>query len=222
MFIVEGNIGAGKSTFLSLAQQHLHDVSIALEPLQNWQQEIAGNSLLQQFYQQPERWAYTLETYAMACRVLDHLKEQQERPTKKLMERSIYSGHYCFAKNGYKEGYMSEMEWSLYSTWFNFLIPGTCSKPLGFIYLKTDPRIAYKRISKRSRKGESSISLEYLIQLDHAHDAFLIEKKEVHQELLDVPVLVLDCNKEFESSPEQLRELLTQTNLFMSECLSNN
>ena len=73
MFIVEGNIGAGKSTFLSLAQQYMQDVSIALEPLQNWQQEVAGSSLLQQFYQEPERWAYTLETYAMACRVLDHL-----------------------------------------------------------------------------------------------------------------------------------------------------
>lgn len=220
MFIVEGNIGAGKSTFLSLAQQYMQDVSIALEPLQNWQQEVAGSSLLQQFYQEPERWAYTLETYAMACRVLDHLREQQERPTKKLMERSIYSGHYCFAKNGYKEGYMSEMEWSLYSTWFNFLIPGTCSKPLGFIYLKTDPTTAFGRISKRSRKGESSISLEYLTQLDQAHDAFLIQKKEVHQELLDVPVLILDCNKEFEEDKAHLQALLNQTNEFMNQCLS--
>lgn len=219
MFIVEGNIGAGKSTFLALAKEHLPNVSVALEPLHNWQQEVAGNSLLQQFYQAPQRWAYTLETYAMACRALDHLREQNIRSAKKLMERSIYSGHYCFAKNGYKEGFMSELEWSLYNKWFDFLIPGKCDKPSGFIYLKTDPSIAHERVIKRSRQAESTLSLSYLKQIDASHDEFLIEKKGVHQELIDVPVLILDCNKEFETNTKQLESLLAQVDSFMNNAL---
>lgn len=49
MYIVEGNIGAGKSTFLNLIGIHMPHVSIALEPLNNWQSEEYGQSLLKNF-----------------------------------------------------------------------------------------------------------------------------------------------------------------------------
>ena len=41
MYILEGNIGAGKSTFLHLVKQQLPDISIALEPMDNWQKHVA-------------------------------------------------------------------------------------------------------------------------------------------------------------------------------------
>ena len=62
MYIVEGNIGAGKSTFLQLIDTHMPDVSVALEPVNNWQNQIYGQSLLTNFYKNPKPWAYTLET----------------------------------------------------------------------------------------------------------------------------------------------------------------
>jgi len=219
MFIVEGNIGAGKSTFLTLVQQALPHISIAQEPVNNWQQQVAGNSLLQQFYEDPHRWAYTLETYTMTCRVLDHLREQQTTTCIKLMERSIYSGHYCFAKNGYHSGVLSELEWVVYKKWFDFLIPGKCSKPKGFIYLQTDPIIAHQRMLKRSRSAESSVSFEYLQQIHSSHEDFLIHKKEVHPELHDVPVLVLDCNEEFEHNSEVFNAHLKSIEAFMFKAL---
>lgn len=40
IYIVEGNIGAGKSTFLKLLNDHLVNVSVSLEPVYNWQQQI--------------------------------------------------------------------------------------------------------------------------------------------------------------------------------------
>ena len=99
MYIVEGTIGAGKSTFLRLIEQQLSKIAVIYEPVDSWQSEEHGSSLLTQFYTNPGRWAYSMETFAMACRVKEHLKEQQEQNRFRLMERSIYSGHYCFTYN---------------------------------------------------------------------------------------------------------------------------
>ena len=77
MYIVEGNIGVGKSTFLNLIQQNLPEVKILTEPKDNWTNQIYGQSLLENFYKSPQRWAYTLETLAMICRAKDHMREQE-------------------------------------------------------------------------------------------------------------------------------------------------
>ena len=148
-------------------------------------------------------WAYTMETVTMVGRVQEHLKEQEHPNPFRLMERSIYSGHYCFATNGYQMGFLSELEWKVYLAWFNFLVTERCKVPHGFIYLQVDPEVAYERIKKRQRAGESSISLEYLKQIHHCHENFLVEKINVLPELAQTPVLILDCSQEFESEHAQ-------------------
>ncbi len=204
MFFVEGPIGAGKTTFLKLIQEQLPELAVVFEPLHSWDNNEYGQSLLTNFYKDPKRWAYTMETLAMACRVQEHLREQDNPNPFRLMERSIYSGHYVFATNGYKNGFFTEVEWQVYLNWFNFLVTGTCKPPQGFIYLKVDPEIAYKRIKKRNREAEKSISLEYLKQIHQCHEDFLVHKKDLLTELKEVPVLILDCNAEFEADAEQL------------------
>lgn len=203
MYIVEGNIGAGKSTFLRLIQAYLPHIDVIFEPLHNWQGQVYGQSILSNFYQDPHRWAYTMETLAMTCRVQEHLREQENPHPLRLMERSIYSGHYTFATNGYKSGFMTKVEWELYLEWFNFLVTGHCKPPHGFIYLDVDPEVAYERIRKRKRPSEANITLDYIKQIDACHKAFLLEKKDVLAELKYVPVLLLDCNKEFEVDQSQ-------------------
>ncbi len=203
MFFIEGPIGAGKTTFLRLIQEKLPELAVVFEPLQSWDSKVYGQSLLANFYKDPQRWAYTMETLAMACRVQEHLKEQQNPNPFRLMERSIYSGHYVFATNGYHNGFFTEVEWQVYLEWFNFLVTGRCKPPQGFIYLKVDPEIALERIKKRDREAEKSISLEYIKQIHKCHEDFLVHKKGVLAELQDVPVLVLNCNEEFEADSEQ-------------------
>src|SRR5579859_4864337 len=207
MYLLEGNIGAGKSTFLKLIEKNLPHIAVTYEPLHTWQADDDGESVLKKFYQNPHRWAYTIETLAMVHRVKDHLAEQQKNPLR-IMERSIYSGHYCFAQNDYDNGYMSRLEWNIYNQWFNFLVPNKCRSPLGFIYLKADPQISFERIQKRARKTESGIPLAYLQQIDACHQKFLIDKEEVLPELKNIPVLVVDCNQDFETS-----EIIAQQHL---------
>lgn len=215
MYIVEGNIGAGKSTFLKLIEQRLPHISIALEPLHNWQSSEHGQSLLNNFYDEPKRWAYTLETLTMMCRVREHLVEQQHTDHNRIVERSIYSGHYCFAQNGYEHNFMSQQEWLMYSQQFQFLIPNKCRAPHGFIYLRVEPEIAFERIKKRNRDAEKNITLEYLRQIHEKHESFLITQKKANPYIAITPILVLDCNQEFESHEAKLTEHILKVQEFM-------
>ncbi len=215
MYIVEGNIGAGKSTFLTLIKQHLPHIDVTLEPLDNWQQKLTGQSLLANFYQEPKRWAYTFETLTMMSRVKDHVHEQSKADPRSVIERSIYSGHYCFARNSFETGFLTEAEWLVYCQWFNFLVPNTCKIPHGFIYLRVNPEVAYERVRKRNRYAEKKISLKYLKQIHQRHEDFLTHKKNILPELKNVPVLALDCNEEFETDLKKLKEHLEKVEQFL-------
>ncbi len=212
MYIIEGNIGAGKSTFLKLVKQHFPEISIILEPVKDWQE----NTLLSKFYTEPKRWAYTMELSIMISRVKEHLVEQKKIDSLVLIERSIYSGYYCFGENDYDNNFFNNIEWTIFQEWFKFLVVGHCTPPNGFIYLKVAPETAHQRIQKRNRSSEESIPLSYLQELDNKHEKFLIQKKGILKELVDVPVLVLDCNEDFESSPEVFNKHIEAIKNFLS------
>jgi deoxyadenosine/deoxycytidine kinase len=194
---LEGNIGAGKSTFLRMLSDYLA-AEFILEPHEKWQ-NIAGENLLERFYIDKERWAYTFQTYAFLSRVLN----QQERASQtehslQILERSVYSDRYCFAKLLYEAGSLSKLEWKLYTEWFSWLVDGFVDQPSAFIYLRTSPEVCYERLKKRNRHEEAGVSFEYLLNLHEAHEAWLIQG--AFEEMKQVPVLVLDTNEEFEKS----------------------
>lgn len=217
MFIIEGNIGVGKSTFLKFIANSNADITPLFEPVQQWQTEINGKSILTEFYSDPHRWAFTMETIAMASRIQDHLFQQQiEHSNHTIAERSIYSGHYCFALNDYQTGFMTELEWHVYNNWFAILSQ-KCKIPKGFIYLKVDPIIAQKRMMKRSRAGEEPISLAYLEQIHLRHEEFLVDKKQIPEALSKVPVLVIDCNIDFEKDQLYAQHILEKVVIFIKE-----
>ncbi len=216
MYILEGNIGVGKSTFLKLIKENLPEVSILTEPKDNWTNQIYGQSLLENFYKDPKRWAYTLETLAMICRSRDHVKEQTTS-NNVIMERSIYSGHYCFAMNGHQSGFFSAIEWGIYQKWVQFLLEQKCNPPKGFIYLKANTQVCLSRVKKRNRISEKEITLSYIKQIDDWHEKFLIKKENVANSIKDVPVLILDCNQDFIENPDNLVKHLYKLNNFIEK-----
>lgn len=224
MYILEGNIGAGKSTLLQKIKEADDMIEVVMEPVNAWHKQESGQSLLSQFYNDIPSWAFSLESYAMACRVKEHIREQHHKHPYRLFERSIYSGHYCFAHNSYQSGGMTPLEWDIYKQWFSFLMKGKCKLPTGFIYLRATPETCLNRIKKRNRVGEENITLEYLQNIHKAHEQFLIDKKGVTPELQLIPVLTLDGNKPFESSTtlfnqyyDQIEEFMHMTHLSSSE-----
>ena len=198
MYILEGNIGAGKSTFLKMLKKELSYLTIGLEPKNNWYEEIGGNSLLSQFYQKPKRWAYTLETLTLFSRVNQHKTEQEQKNPFHVIERSIYSGNYCFAKNCYENGFLTEIEWKTYQKWFSFVATDICQLPHGFIYLRVDPTKCHERAKLRNRSSEKLMTIGYLKQIHQHHENFLIEKNDILADLFTVPVLILDAHADFE------------------------
>ena len=219
MYVLEGNIGVGKTTFLDLLNKNFPEIKVFLEPTGNWTKTVYGQSLLANFYKEPSRWAYTMETLTMVCRVQNHINDQNKSNQRFIVERSIYSGHYCFALNGYENGYFSEIEWSVYKKWVNFLINKRCNPPHGFIYLKASPEVCFERIKKRNRFSEKDITLAYIKQIEKYHDQFLEEKRNIFENLKNIPVLVLDCDEDFTENEQNMQKLIFKVKKFLENPL---
>jgi deoxyadenosine/deoxycytidine kinase len=195
--VVEGNIGAGKSTFLKSIASILH-AQLVYEPHQQWQ-SVGGENLLNCFYKDTKRWAYSFQSYAFITRVMAQERQGiiNTRPLQ-ILERSVYSDRYCFAKNCFQMGLMTQLEWNMYQEWFEWLMGSHAVVPDGFIYLRTDPTICYERLLKRNRSEEVGVPLEYLELLHNKHEDWLIHKKDIAPYLQNIPVLALSCNDDFE------------------------
>ena len=203
---IEGNIGSGKSTFLNIMKQHL-DIQVIYEPHELWQ-NVGGHNLLQQFFLDQKRWSFTLQDYVMITRI-DQLKEAKAHnhgKTFECVERSVFSGRYCFAQTMVDMGILSELEWALYKILWDRDVDGLVPDPAGFIYLITPASICYERIKQRGRTAENPVTLDYLKGLEAQHDDWLLHKKGLmNKNILDTPVLVLDNSKNT-NTDEQIQD----------------
>ena len=216
MFIIEGNIGTGKTTMLEAVQKFLPHLSVQFESVSDWQRQKNGESILELFYADTERWAYTMEITSLATRIPEYFLLQQNKEKTYIVERSIYSGLHCFAYNCYKSHFLKYVEWEIFKQWFDFAIK-KCEAPQGFIYLQADPQVSFDRIKKRDRFEESTISLEYVAQIHDRHEEFLIQKKNIHPSIKDTPVLVLDCNADAFLDQAILQRHLQDIELFINQ-----
>lgn len=211
--IIEGNIGAGKSTFLKIVREYLN-AQVVFEPHERWQ-NVGGHNLLDHFYKDMKRWSYTFQSYAFVSRVQTQWEEASKmQEVVQIVERSVFSDRYCFARNCYELGFMTELEWKLYQEWFSWLIT-VLPLPHAFIYLRTDPSTCSTRIQKRSRSEEELIDISYLKRLHECHEAWLIEKKEVPELIQKIPVLILECSADFEHNQELQRAQITHILAFL-------
>ena len=125
---VEGNIAAGKSTFLKLMSEE-GGLKMCPEPVIDWtsiklDKEVdqgAENNLLAKFYEDPKRWALTFQNYALFSRVKNQPKLEFEDKGVYLCERSVFSDRLVFGRNGLKTNIMTPLEYSLYCKWHSFL-----------------------------------------------------------------------------------------------------
>lgn len=193
LFFVEGNIGSGKSTLLRIIKNYLN-IEVVPESVEHWQSiSQSKENLLDYFYKDPKRWAYTFQTYAFLTRTLEQEKSIKSHD-RLILERSIYADRYCFAKVCFELGYMSEFEWQLYKEWFEMVEFNLTTKPSGIIYLKVEPAVSYNRVNKRNRQEESSITLDYIKLIHQSHEIWIEYVKSSNF----LPVLTILCDKDFE------------------------
>jgi deoxyadenosine/deoxycytidine kinase len=92
-------------------------------------------------------------------------------------------------------------------------------RPDGFIYLRTQPEVCHDRLKKRDRHEESSVSLDYIQTIHDKHERWLIEKKDLNAKMEKIPVLVLDCNAEFETDLKEQQRHVESVSSFILSCI---
>ena len=170
---VEGNIGSGKSTFVTNLVSELPNTIVLPEPVDEWNTicDKNGETMLSKFYANKKRYAFGFQMMAYISRLALLKKTVENNPGKIIItERCLTTDREVFAKMLYNSGDIEEVEYQIYLRWFdNFKKEFPISK---FVYLKTTATIAHQRVIKRNRSGET-ISLEYLEECHKYHNHWL-------------------------------------------------
>ncbi len=207
--VIDGNIGAYKTTVLNLLSQEF-GFSPVEEP---WQE----NLFLDLFYQDKKRWAYSTQWEFFTIRAIRHMEAQQNTRDNLLLERSVYSDRYVFAKYLADQGYMNDREWKSYCKWFDLLIDKLLIPPSFIVYLRADAEVLWQRVLQRRREIEmqdDGITLEYLQGLNKYYDDFLAYNKYN----LSIPILVIDTNgKYYRDNLNHRKELFDTFHKFVKE-----
>ncbi|XP_017772565.1 PREDICTED: deoxynucleoside kinase-like isoform X1 [Nicrophorus vespilloides] len=198
---VEGNIGAGKSSFIQYFST-FQNIETYPEPI-DWWRNLDGHNLLDLLYKDINKWHTTFQTYVQLTR----LKVQTSKPTQatttvQMFERSLQNNRYCFVEQAYNNGYLHDADYAILDKWYRW-IRDTVDINLDLIvYLRSSPEIVYERIMRRARPEEKSMSLDYLKQLHESHERWLMTDDERFN---TIPVLVLDANTALEDIVEQYK-----------------
>jgi deoxyadenosine/deoxycytidine kinase len=174
LILLEGNIGAGKTTVGgSITASGLFN--FIEEPTEVWRDGFASN-MLALFYQDARRWVFTFQMCALLTRARTW-REISQHPDHRpiILERSVFCDRFVFAENGYRTGLFSLAEYQLYCGMWDFMVANGHAAPGLILYLRTPAEVCLQRIQERSRTEESRISLEYLLQLERLHDEWLLD-----------------------------------------------
>jgi len=153
--VIDGPIGVGKSSLAEILGEKL-----------GWKvgfESVTDNPFLSDFYKNPSRWAFQLNTYFMVTRQEQYLWATDNRkPT--VLDRSIHGDLHIFMKYFLMNGDISERDYVLYVKLFNAIMEKTPIPDL-MIYLTAPVDTLMGWIKKRGRGMEKAITREYMVSL---------------------------------------------------------
>lgn len=219
--VIEGNISAGKTTLSKLIKEKKYkNVVVVEETITDWLDiSIDDKNILELFYEDPKRWAFTLQILTLISRLCtvkriykEHCKVSDE-PLTIITDRYIGADENVFAKLHYDKKNISEIEWVLYN---QLKEPYKTDFPEIFdykiFYMKTEPETCYNRMLNRGNSYENTIPLDYLEELNNYYEEWLNNFNEEN-------ILTYDANKDFLRNMDIKNELLeTFSNFANIEC----
>ena len=197
---IDGNIGAGKSTFLHQLKEKFPNFHFIDEPVDIWTnfKNDKGESLLEVYYKDKERWSFSFQNCVFLTRIHNLYKtiakwrsecEQDETKYKNnifITERCVETDFRIFAKMLHDDGFINKIEWDIYKQWYVYLSTGYNIN--GIIYITCPPEKCLERIGIRSRNGEENIPIDYLNKLYNYHEDWVNNTA--------TPVLIINTQNE--------------------------
>lgn len=189
--VIDGNIGSGKTTQLSLLEKK--GWKVRREPIEQWP--------LEEFYKDPRRWAFYF--HMVILQTLRPLKVDE--PV--IYERSLLSSRWVFWPVLVKKGYVTPGEDSVYIKFYEQF----AWYPDIYIFLSKNTDLAWEHIQKRGQAGDTGVSREYLKELE----------TEYMKLVKNVPckVYVINANKSADEIHNEICKLLSENELFIGDPL---
>jgi len=189
---VEGNIGAGKTSLAtSIAREF--NAKLILE-------RFADNPFLPKFYQNQERYAFTLEMSFLADRyqqISDDLSQLD------LFKEFIISDYDVFKSLVFSKITLPSDEFLLYRKLF-YQFYKEVPKPELYIYLYQSTDRLLENISERGRDYERHIDAEYLEKINAGYLDFLKSQSDLNVKTIDI------SHRDFVSNREDFIWVLNQ------------
>lgn len=188
--IVEGNIGAGKTTLSTMLARDF-DRRLILE-------EFSDNPFLPYFYENPDRYAFPVELFFMTER---HKQLQEELTQTQLFKEEIVSDYFFLKTLLFARNNLNPEEFRLFQRLFNILSVNF-PKPDLLLYLHQPVDGLMQNIKKRGRSYEQSMDPAYLERIQHAYFSYFRTQT-------DIPIVVLDVQSiDFVANPDHYQMIL--------------
>lgn len=189
--VVEGPIGAGKSTLARLIADR-YGANLLLE-------DPNANPFLPQFYRDMKRYALATQMFFLFQRVnqLATIKQPD------LFEKKTIADYMLAKDTLFAKLTLDDNEFALYSQLYNHLKPQAPVPDL-VIYLQASVDALMSRIQRRARPVERGITEDYLARLSETYTRFFYDYNES-------PMLIVNSDRfNFADNPDHLQMLTTR------------
>lgn len=173
---IEGNIGAGKTTFCNRIADDFN-CQLILESFED-------NPFLPSFYQNPERYAFPVELFFMTER---HKQLQEGLLEQELFKEGTVADYFFIKTLLFARNNLKAEERRLFSRLFDVLNT-SFPKPDLLVYLHRSVDILRENIDKRGRDYEKDITNEYLQKIQNTYFEFFRTE-------MSIPILIVDIER---------------------------
>jgi deoxyadenosine/deoxycytidine kinase len=172
--VIEGNIGAGKTSLASMLARETGS-RLVLE-------EFSDNPFLAKFYEDPGRYAFQLELSFLAERY-QQIKTELGHPD--LFGQAVISDYFLAKSFIFSKHNLKDDEMKLFEQLFS-IIQLQVPKPELYVYLHVPVEKLLENIELRGRSYERNIRPEYLKEVQEGYFGFFKSQTELKIVVIDI------------------------------------
>jgi len=173
--VIEGNIGAGKTTLATMLSADLNSKLIL--------EGFSDNPFLPKFYSDPAKYSFPLELSFLAER---YSQLKNDLASRDLFHELTIMDYYFMKSLIFAQNTLAPDEYNLYRKFFD-IIYERLPKPDLYVYLHIPESKLIENIRMRGRDYEKSIEISYLRTIKEGYFNFFSQQT-------DFPVLIIDTS----------------------------